>query len=196
MKNQSRQQQGRILVIVLIVAALGVAFSIYRVESNKSAKVKEEQQVAAVEAERVRTELAEKDKLAKQELAATVQRLAAEKKTDALLSTLRAVDDVYAKWQDALKVADSTGRMALAAPVAALQALRREAEALTVPPCLDAGKLALVSGMTDAVDGYLVFMQNPAKLGEALGIAKFEEAAPKLAVFKAARADCPTAAKP
>ncbi|MVT28776.1 hypothetical protein GO496_10580 [Acidovorax citrulli] len=53
---------------------------------------------------------------------------------DALASSLKAMDTLVARWDDAVKVASTTGRIALSGPVATLQAIRRETEGVTVPP--------------------------------------------------------------
>lgn len=50
---------------------------------------------------------------------------------------------LYRRWVDAERLAFSTARIALAMPIASVQALKREAEALAVPECLSRAKSAL-----------------------------------------------------
>ncbi|MBN9365960.1 MAG: hypothetical protein J0H59_02900 [Comamonadaceae bacterium] len=108
-----------------------------------------------------------------------------------LRQAVAAADALEAKWQDAAKVAYSTGRIALSGPVATLQTIRREAEQMTPPPCLAQGKAALVASMTHTVDGFLAFMQNTGDAGNSLSMPAFEKAAQAMNEYKAARAACP-----
>jgi len=50
---------------------------------------------------------------------------------------------LYRRWADAERLAFSTARIALATPIASLQALKREAEALEIHECLARAKDAL-----------------------------------------------------
>ena len=50
---------------------------------------------------------------------------------------------LYRRWADGERLAFSTARIALATPIASQQALKREAEALAVPECLNRAKDAL-----------------------------------------------------
>ncbi len=74
---------------------------------------------------------------------------------DALASSLKAMDTLVARWDDAVKVASTTGRIALSGPVATLQAIRRETEGVTVPPLPDAGKAGLLRSMSSTEKGFL-----------------------------------------
>ncbi|QIL81760.1 hypothetical protein G7047_18945 [Diaphorobacter sp. HDW4A] len=47
---------------------------------------------------------------------------------------------LYRRWADAERLAFSTSRIALAMPIANLQALKREVEAMDVPSCLNQAK--------------------------------------------------------
>lgn len=84
---------------------------------------------------------------------AEAQRSEANKALNNLTSILR-------KWDDAAKLADITSRNALATPVASLQAIRREAQDLIVPPCADETKRLAVQAMDSSINGFMLFMQS------------------------------------
>lgn len=119
------------------------------------------------------------------------KRLAEEKaEKDVLIASNKELDAVLARWDDAVKLAGTTGRIALATPVATLQGIRREAEALVVPPCMDQAKGQLVVSMQGTIDGFIAFMRNDAKLGDVFAQEKFSEAATNFAAFEESRANC------
>lgn len=66
--------------------------------------------------------------------------------------------DLYRRWADAEKLALATGRIALSGPVAAMQAIQREAEAMRSPACLDAARKILVDLTQKSSAGLLDFM--------------------------------------
>ncbi|HEY0954012.1 MAG TPA: hypothetical protein VGE36_04595 [Roseateles sp.] len=66
--------------------------------------------------------------------------------------------DLYRRWADADRLARTTGRIALAGPVASLQALQREAEAVAVPECLFPAHRALTTLITRSTESVLLFM--------------------------------------
>jgi hypothetical protein len=66
--------------------------------------------------------------------------------------------DLYRRWADADKLARTTPRVALAGPVASLQALQREAEALTVPECLTPAGKALTTLVSRSTESIIEFM--------------------------------------
>lgn len=65
---------------------------------------------------------------------------------------------IYRRWIDAERLAMSTSRIALASPAASMQALLREAEALTTPPCLNTARQSLVELLSKSSDAILKFM--------------------------------------
>ena len=67
---------------------------------------------------------------------------------------------VYRRWVDAERLASSTARIALAGPVATMQSVQREAEALTVPQCLSDARRALVELTTQSTTGLIEFMRK------------------------------------
>ena len=67
---------------------------------------------------------------------------------------------LYRRWIDAEKLAASTGRIAMAAPVASLQSIYRESESSVVVSCATEAKAALVSLTKQSVESMLQFMQR------------------------------------
>lgn len=68
--------------------------------------------------------------------------------------------DLYRRWADAERLALATGRIALSGPVAAMQAIQREAEAMTSPPCLEPARKSLVELTKKSSDGLIQFMSK------------------------------------
>lgn len=67
---------------------------------------------------------------------------------------------VYRRWVDAERLASSTGRIAMAGPVASMQAVQREAEGMTVPACLTNARRALVDLTTQSTTALIEFMRK------------------------------------
>jgi len=181
------RQRGRVLWVVLLGAALAVGGA-WKYRQGQNEKRAQAQQV---EAQRIQQENETRAQAERKELEA---RIAKEKQQrDALTSSLTAIDALVARWVDAVKVAGTTSRIALGPQVAALQAIKREAEQLTVPPCLDQGKADLVQAMTATVDGFLTFMRNELNIGQQLSKADFEASARHMESYKSGRSSCPAA---
>lgn len=66
--------------------------------------------------------------------------------------------DLYRRWADADKLARTTPRVALAGPVASLQALQREAEGMSVAECLAPAGKALTTLVTRSTESIIEFM--------------------------------------
>lgn len=66
--------------------------------------------------------------------------------------------DIYLRWNDAVKLANTTARIAVAGPVGNLQAIKQEADKLLVPNCLTAPKKKMVEGMDKIISGFIQFM--------------------------------------
>lgn len=79
---------------------------------------------------------------------------------------------VLVEWDDAVKVAASTGRIALSAPVARLQEIKRKADSITVSSRFINCHPHLVKYMEATIDGFLEFMRD----GETDSIKKALEA--------------------
>ncbi len=85
------------------------------------------------------------------------------------------VGEVMNKWDDAAKVADSTSRIALSAPVTRLQEIKREAESLMVPQKYKACHPHLLNYMNNLIEGYLSFMRNEESIVEQFFIKGYSE---------------------
>lgn len=70
------------------------------------------------------------------------------------------LDDIMRRWADASIVAGSTARIALPSALKDLQAINREAEKLTVTPCLTRAQANMLVGMDAEILGYVKFMSN------------------------------------
>lgn len=67
---------------------------------------------------------------------------------------------IYRRWADAERLASSTPRVALAGPVATMQAVQREAEGAGVPACLGDAKEALVDLTSKSTTALINFMRK------------------------------------
>ncbi len=68
--------------------------------------------------------------------------------------------DVYARWSDAMKIANSAPRVALANHIKDLQEIRRDAEKITVSPCISDLKSSLLLTMDSFSDAFISFLAN------------------------------------
>ena len=142
-----------ILILVVAVVSLGV----WKHQAKKEAMIAAEQQrvakaAAAAEKERQERIAAEKEALAK--------RLEDEKRKDDLDKVSASLKALHSRWVDAERLAQSTARIALAQPVATLQEIKREADGIIVPPCLDEAKTNLINGMNSTIEGFIQFMTD------------------------------------
>ena len=178
---RTQRQNGSVWIILLVLVVLVVGswqYSAYKSEQKRIAQEAARQRVEEQRREAERQQLE--------------RRLAEEKRQrDALTSANKALDDLLGRWEDAVKVAGTTGRIALSGPVTTLQNLRRETEQLTVSPCLDQPKSLLVQSMGSTIEGFLTFMRNELKIGDTLAQIDFDAAGKHMAAFRAARANCP-----
>lgn len=177
---RKRQEQGSIWIILVVLVAVVVGswqYSEYKAAQKQRIAAEAQAQAAQRKRDEERAELE--------------KRVAQEKEQqDALTAANKALDLVLTRWNDATKVAGTTGRIALAAPVSTLQAVRREAEALSVSPCMDPAKALLVSSMQHTIDAFITFMRNKLDIGDTLAQPSFEEASKQFAAFTTARAEC------
>jgi hypothetical protein len=68
---------------------------------------------------------------------------------------------VFKRWDDALKLAGMTSRIALAEPVSQMQAVRRDMEELKPNECFKKATKLAVEGMNDAIFGFELFIRFP-----------------------------------
>lgn len=73
--------------------------------------------------------------------------------------------DLYRRWADAERLALATSRIALSGPIAAMQAIQREAESLSGPDCLSEARKALVELTQKSSQGMLEFLGKEALEG-------------------------------
>ena len=118
----------------------------------------------------------------KAEEAAFLKRQAEERERELLEKAGKDLERLHSRWKDASALAGSTARIALATPVASLQAIRREASETVVPECLDSPKAALLEGMDKEIEAYMKFMQD-ANIGKILAAGLFVEASDAFGKF-------------
>ncbi len=70
------------------------------------------------------------------------------------------VQGIVQEWDDANSLAGSTPRASLATQIAALQEIRRRADAFEHPGCADKPHSYLMAYMTSVIDAYLAFLAN------------------------------------
>lgn len=180
-----RRNQGYVAWVLLAALLLGV-LAAWQYDGRRAMRRERETEAKAAQEARAAADAAAAERKVLE------QRLRqAHQEEDALRASLKAVDAVVARWEDAVKVASTTGRISLPGPVAALQAVKRDAEQLTVPPCLDGAKAELLKSMDSTVEGFLVFMRNEYKAGDSLSSPYFSEAAQAMAAYRLARTECP-----
>lgn len=182
------RQRGSVWIILLVLVATVVGawqYNGHKAEKKRLARaeLQRQQEGQARQAEEARRE-SERQQLEK--------RLTEEKqRRDALASANQALDSLLGRWDDAVKLASNTSRIALSGPVTTLQSIKREAERLTVSPCMDQAKSLLLKSMESTTEGFLEFMRNQMKIGDKLAQIDFDSAAKDMAAFQAARVTCP-----
>jgi hypothetical protein len=73
---------------------------------------------------------------------------------------IEALRDVEERFADAVSLAGSTPRISLSEPIANLQEIRRDAEDLEVPSCLEDAHAQLIEYMDAYVEAYLSFLSD------------------------------------
>lgn len=68
---------------------------------------------------------------------------------------------IQSRWDDAVKLAGMTSRIALSQPIAQMQAVKREMDELRINPCFDKSTAAMASGMNDAIFAFEMFVRYP-----------------------------------
>lgn len=86
------------------------------------------------------------------------ERQAKEAERAANRASIDAIVAAANRWDDAVKLAQSTPRIALAGPLGSMQSLRREVETMSVSACVIPARDALASAMTSQLNGFLAFM--------------------------------------
>lgn len=128
--------------------------SIAQAEIEKANKAKAEQSRVELEAMPEKAQKIIADKEAELQLDTQYTSIDIEKEDRAKL------DEIMRRWSDASIVAGSTARIALSSAVKDLQSIRREAEKLTVTPCLTRAQANMLVGMDAEILGYIKFMSD------------------------------------
>ena len=188
-----RAQRGLALAAVLVViATLAVlALAGYRHMQDKERRSTAEAQAAELrraEAQQQKRRAEDEKRELDARLAAAQARTSVQKATDGL-------DNLYKRWKDAALLAGATSRIALAGPMASLQAIKRETEALEVSACLTPAKTKLIAGMTAFIDGMVTFMQD-ANLGKAIAEGMTKIAETEFSGYEAISAACKSKTTP
>ena len=126
--------------------------SVAQAEIEKANKAKAEQSRVELEAMPEKAQKIIADKEAELQLDTQYTSIDIEKEDRAKL------DEIMRRWSDASIVAGSTARIALSSAVKDLQSIRREAEKLTVTPCLTRAQANMLVGMDAEILGYIKFM--------------------------------------
>ena len=79
---------------------------------------------------------------------------------DPLGAYLDQIEVLVQEWDDAIDLADSTGRGNLPDRVAELQRIRRRAQFMDVPSEVESAHRNFIKAMDYAIDGYLAFMRE------------------------------------
>lgn len=125
-----------ILLLLALIAAASVGYKAY--ENNN--------RIAEIE----RQEAQQREEAAH---AAELAKITAERKAK--------ITSILNKWNDALKLAGLTPRIALAQPVSQMQAIRRELDELRINECFDGATRKIVTGMNDAIFAFEMFARFP-----------------------------------
>ncbi|MHA3053648.1 hypothetical protein [Acinetobacter sp. ANC 4640] len=70
------------------------------------------------------------------------------------------LNEIEKRWNDANRLASATSRIALPTPIANLQNIKNELDAVEVSECLTPAKKALYEAIDLNIDSFLMFMRN------------------------------------
>jgi len=141
----------QVILLLALITAAAVGYRVY--ESNKR-----------------KTEIALQELLKKQQAAAEVARLEAQQREESARAAELArqtaehrakITSILNKWDDAIKLAGMTSRIALAQPLSQMQSVRRELDELRINSCFDGATRKVVSGMNDAIFAFEMFVRFP-----------------------------------
>nr|WP_180049301.1 hypothetical protein [Acinetobacter sp. YH12105] len=157
-----------LIVIALIVFGAGY-FAWGKYQQNEAEKL------VAAQAERDKKISEAKAELLSAGIDPNDAQKVAEVKVDNVTITnpqhIKVFNEIFSEWEDAEKVAASTGRIALAQPVAKLQEIKRRLAAESYAGCMETTRILYVAAMNSQIEAYLDFMRG--KEGEAAAQIKF-----------------------
>lgn len=105
-------------------------------------------------------------------------------------ASLETLNGFLVRLNDGLRIASSTGRIALAGPVKDLQTINREIRAFEPYGCADKPHAALASAASGFVDGFLEFMGNDKSTGELMVTVHMNSAKEAMDRFRVSRREC------
>lgn len=159
MHTRNRQRGMGFFSVVFLIVGLLVAAGVWKhfADSARKERAAAEQarQVAEQQAAKSREEA---QKRRDDERRAYADALQQHNSRVASADALKTLSGIHRRWSDGIKVAINTPQFALPGPINVLQAVRRDAEMLQVPPCLVEPKKKLVAGMNKVIEVFVQFM--------------------------------------
>lgn len=153
--KKARQHGFGFLHILLIIVVLGIGAGYWKHQNRKAATANDGESRRSDETQfeaQMRAKKQDHEKLALEE---KLQKERDKSAYDKSVASLRAIND---KWADAFRLTASTARMSLPPQIASLQAIKREAEALILPPCLESARSRMTAGMDLVIEGFMTFL--------------------------------------
>nr|WP_181718250.1 hypothetical protein [Psychrobacter sp.]QJS05344.1 hypothetical protein [Psychrobacter sp.] len=167
------------IIIVAIVALLAIiGFNYYKgVQSEKSTAARNaeteilRQEIKKAEIDKARNTQVQLDREEIESMPLAAQEIIANKESSLQPESeyqnieiekddRKKLDDIMSRWEDASAVASRTSRISLSNVVLGMQALKREADSLTVTPCLTRAQANMLVGMDSEITAYLKFMSD------------------------------------
>lgn len=168
-----------ILIVLIISLATLIGFNIHKQnqeELQAQALIARQKADAAAETARLQQQeaielenKARNTQLEAEERALKIAQKREQEKTE-FSKSYEKINGITKKWDDAVTLAGSTARINLDGPVSTMQNIKREAELLIVPLCLERPKSLLLSSMDLRIDGFIEFMQEHEATSSALVI--------------------------
>jgi len=182
-----KAQRGLVFLaaLVLVATIAVVALASYRHMQDKERRRTSEARAAELR----RSEEQQQKRRAEEEKQELDARLAAAQARTSVQKATDGLDALYKRWKDAALLASSTSRIALAVPMASLQAIKRDAEALEVSACFTPAKERLISGMAAFIEGMVAFMQD-ATIGKTIAEGMANAASKDFSSYEAITATC------
>lgn len=100
------------------------------------------------------------------------------------ITKIEEMDEFFTEFYDASDLAGSTPRGSLAPMIADMQAIRRDAERLEMPVCLEVVHEKLIDLMNDMIDAFQSFLANDS---DTIVNGKFDDAATSIEAYSTMR---------
>jgi predicted negative regulator of RcsB-dependent stress response len=85
---------------------------------------------------------------------------------EATKASMAKIDAIYSDWKEANKIAMSVPRIALAAPLAKLQEIKKRVSDVPAANCAAEAKSKLIGAMDMQINGFLAFLQQESSTAE------------------------------